>query len=62
MLDAWRARSVTLGRDVRIDLGADDLVGRAVDVTSDGHLVLEPFEGGRRTIAVGDVVHLRPVG
>ena len=62
VLDAWRARSVTLGRDVRIDLGSGDLVGRAVDVTSDGHLVVEPLEGGRRTIAVGDVVHLRPVG
>jgi BirA family transcriptional regulator, biotin operon repressor / biotin---[acetyl-CoA-carboxylase] ligase len=61
VLDAWRARSVTLGRDVRIDLGADDLVGRAVDVTSDGHLVVEPLEGARRTIAVGDVVHLRPL-
>lgn len=61
VLDAWRDRSVTLGRDVRIDLGADDLVGKAVDVTADGHLVVEPLEGGRRTIAVGDVVHLRPV-
>ena len=60
VLDAWRARSVTLGREVRIDLGADDFVGTAVDVTEEGHLVVEPLEGGRRTIAVGDVVHLRP--
>lgn len=60
VLGAWRARSATLGRQVRIDLGADDLVGTAVDVTEDGHLVVEPLEGGRRTIAVGDVVHLRP--
>ncbi|HSP03026.1 MAG TPA: biotin--[acetyl-CoA-carboxylase] ligase, partial [Acidimicrobiales bacterium] len=51
VLDAWRARSTTLGRRVRIDLGADDLVGTAVDVTADGHLVVEPLEGGRRTIA-----------
>lgn len=61
VLDRWRALSCTLGRRVRIDLGADDVVGTAVDVTSEGHLVLEPLEGGRRTIAVGDVVHLRPV-
>ncbi len=61
VLDEWRTRSVTLGREVRIDLGADDLVGTALDVTPDGHLVVEPLEGGRRTIAVGDVVHLRPV-
>jgi BirA family biotin operon repressor/biotin-[acetyl-CoA-carboxylase] ligase len=61
VLDAWRRRSATLGRQVRIDLGADDVVGTALDVTADGHLVVEPLEGGRRTIAVGDVVHLRPL-
>lgn len=59
--DAWRERSATLGRRVRIDLGADDLEGTAVDITDEGHLVVETLEGDRRTIAVGDVVHLRPV-
>ncbi|MCU1370467.1 MAG: birA, biotin-(acetyl-CoA-carboxylase) ligase [Ilumatobacteraceae bacterium] len=58
---AWRERSATLGRRVRIDLGADDLVGTAVDITAEGHLVVETLEGDRRTIAVGDVVHLRPL-
>lgn len=58
---AWRERSATLGRRVRIDLGADDLEGTAVDITADGHLVVETVEGERRTIAVGDVVHLRPL-
>jgi len=56
---AWRARSATLGRRVRVDLGADDIVGTAVDVSPEGHLVVELLEGGRRTFAVGDVVHLR---
>ena len=59
--DAWRARSATLGRRVRIDLGADDLEGTAVDITDEGHLVVDTLEGERRTIAVGDVVHLRPI-
>jgi BirA family biotin operon repressor/biotin-[acetyl-CoA-carboxylase] ligase len=57
---AWRERSATIGRRVRVDLGSDDLVGTAVDVTGEGHLVVETLEGDRRTIAVGDVVHLRP--
>ena len=57
---AWKARSATLGRRVRVDLGTDDVVGTAVDVDDDGHLVVETLEGGRRTLAVGDVVHLRP--
>ena len=45
---------------MRVDLGADDVEGTAVDVTDDGHLVVETLDGDRRTFAVGDVVHLRP--
>ncbi|HVX19256.1 MAG TPA: biotin--[acetyl-CoA-carboxylase] ligase [Acidimicrobiales bacterium] len=60
LLAAWRAHAATLGRTVRIELGADDVVGTAIDVTGEGHLVVETVEGDRRTIAVGDVVHLRP--
>ncbi len=59
VMRAWRDRSATLGRRVRVDLGTDDVVGTAVDVTADGHLVVETPEGERRTFAVGDVVHLR---
>ena len=58
---AWRERSATLGSRVRVDLGTDDVVGTAVDVTEAGHLVVETVEGERRTLAVGDVVHLRPL-
>jgi BirA family biotin operon repressor/biotin-[acetyl-CoA-carboxylase] ligase len=60
LLVEWRRRSATLGRRVRVDLGAHDVEGTAVDVTDDGHLVVETLEGDRRTVAVGDVVHLRP--
>jgi BirA family biotin operon repressor/biotin-[acetyl-CoA-carboxylase] ligase len=59
LLTEWRERSATLGRRVRIDLGQDDVEGTAVDVTAEGHLVVETLEGERRTIVVGDVVHLR---
>jgi BirA family biotin operon repressor/biotin-[acetyl-CoA-carboxylase] ligase len=60
LLGEWRARSATLGRRVRIDLGSDDVDGTAVDITDDGHLVVDTVEGDRRTFAVGDIVHLRP--
>ena len=56
---AWRSRSATLGRQVRVDLGPDDVVGTAVDITDEGHLVVNTLDGDRRTLAVGDVVHLR---
>jgi BirA family biotin operon repressor/biotin-[acetyl-CoA-carboxylase] ligase len=61
LLAEWRRRSATLGRRVRVDLGADDVEGTAVDVTAEGHLVVETPAGDRRTLAVGDVVHLRPI-
>jgi BirA family biotin operon repressor/biotin-[acetyl-CoA-carboxylase] ligase len=61
LLAEWRRRSATLGQRVRVDLGADDVEGMAVDVTPDGHLVVETLEGERRTVAVGDVLHLRGV-
>ncbi|MEY2404152.1 MAG: BirA family transcriptional regulator [Acidimicrobiaceae bacterium] len=54
ILDAWRATSATLGRRVRVDLGSETIEGIAHDVTDEGHLIV-----GNRTIAVGDVVHLR---
>ena len=60
LVSAWRDRSATLGRRVRVDLGADEVEGTAVDVTGEGHLVVEADTGERRTLAVGDVVHLRP--
>jgi BirA family transcriptional regulator, biotin operon repressor / biotin---[acetyl-CoA-carboxylase] ligase len=60
LLDRWRERSATLGRRVRVDLGSHDVEGTAVDLTDEGHLVVETLEGERRSFAVGDVVHLRP--
>lgn len=59
LLAEWRARSATLGRRVRVDLGRDDIVGEATDITDDGHLVVTT-EHGPRVVVVGDVVHLRP--
>ncbi|MDP1819892.1 MAG: biotin--[acetyl-CoA-carboxylase] ligase [Acidimicrobiales bacterium] len=59
LLDEWRRRSATLGRRVRVELDDEDVVGTAVDVTPDGHLVVAPDEGPVRTFAVGDVIHLR---
>jgi BirA family biotin operon repressor/biotin-[acetyl-CoA-carboxylase] ligase len=56
-----RDRCVTIGRTVRVDLDGRSLEGRAVDLTAEGHLVLDG-PGGRLEVAAGDVVHLRPGG
>jgi BirA family biotin operon repressor/biotin-[acetyl-CoA-carboxylase] ligase len=57
--EAWRAASATLGRQVRVELGSEVVEGLAVDVTEEGHLVVQTPAGDRRTISAGDVVHLR---
>jgi BirA family biotin operon repressor/biotin-[acetyl-CoA-carboxylase] ligase len=62
LLDAYRARSATLGRQVRVDLVAASVRGEAVDITPDGHLVVQTAGGTRRVVAAGDVMHLRGAG
>jgi len=54
-----RRRCVTLGRAVRVELSNEVLIGRAADLTDDGRLLVET-DVGRREVAAGDVVHLRP--
>ncbi len=57
VLDAWRARSDTLGRGVRVELGAETVEGLAEDIAPDGSLIVDG-----RALAAGDVTHLRAVG
>jgi BirA family biotin operon repressor/biotin-[acetyl-CoA-carboxylase] ligase len=59
LLDEWRDRSATLGHAVRVEHGDGEVEGTAVDITDDGHLVVETPDGSRRTFTIGDVVHLR---
>ncbi|SHN45382.1 BirA family transcriptional regulator, biotin operon repressor / biotin-[acetyl-CoA-carboxylase] ligase [Cryptosporangium aurantiacum] len=60
LLDAYRRRCDTLGRDVRVDVPAGDpLHGRAVDIDADGRLVVDTASG-RVAVAAGDVIHVRP--
>lgn len=60
LLDAYRERCVTIGSDVRVDLIDRQLVGRAVDITDSGALVVE-VDDTEHIVTTGDVVHLRPV-
>ncbi|HUD16863.1 MAG TPA: hypothetical protein VMQ59_06340, partial [Acidimicrobiales bacterium] len=57
----FRARCVTLGTPVRVELAHEQFEGTATDVTAEGHLVVE-VGGEHRTVIAGDVVHLRPTG
>jgi BirA family transcriptional regulator, biotin operon repressor / biotin---[acetyl-CoA-carboxylase] ligase len=56
---AYRRRSATLGRNVRVLLGPDESVeGVATDVDGDGRLVVQTPDA-LRIFGAGDVVHVR---
>jgi BirA family transcriptional regulator, biotin operon repressor / biotin---[acetyl-CoA-carboxylase] ligase len=62
LLEEYRARCDTLGRQVRVVLpGETSLAGEAVDVDSTGQLEVVDRSGRRHTVFAGDVVHLRAV-
>jgi BirA family transcriptional regulator, biotin operon repressor / biotin---[acetyl-CoA-carboxylase] ligase len=55
VLKAWRDRAQIQGKEVRVTSFDDVLIGRAVDVDSDGALILETRGGERKRIVAGDV-------
>jgi BirA family biotin operon repressor/biotin-[acetyl-CoA-carboxylase] ligase len=66
LLDGYRAACATLGSRVRIEQpGGRQAECTALDVDTDGRLVVQDPgapAGATRTVAAGDVVHLRPGG
>lgn len=60
VLEAYRRMLVTLGSRVRIERREGEVVGLALDVDADGRLLVA-LEQDVVAVAVGDVVHLRPL-
>lgn len=58
VLGAYRDRCATLGREVRVELAGGTVTGRAVNVSDDGHLLVDTGHDTTE-LAVGDVVHVR---
>ena len=57
---AYRSSCSTLGRKIRVDLGAGDVrTGTAVRIDDDGRLVVD-LGGTERALAAGDVTHVLP--
>jgi BirA family biotin operon repressor/biotin-[acetyl-CoA-carboxylase] ligase len=57
--DAWRSRSVTLGRTVKVRMGDRDIEGVAEELDTSGALLVRTASGLER-VMTGDVVLLRP--
>lgn len=54
-----RSRCTTIGTRVRVESSDSTFDGMAVDITAEGHLVVDVDDQGPRTVVVGDVIHLR---
>jgi BirA family transcriptional regulator, biotin operon repressor / biotin---[acetyl-CoA-carboxylase] ligase len=55
VLQAWRDRAQIEGKRVRVTSFGDVLIGRAIDVDSDGALILETRRGEQKRIVAGDI-------
>jgi BirA family biotin operon repressor/biotin-[acetyl-CoA-carboxylase] ligase len=54
----YRRRCATVGKMVRVTLPDEVFTGTAIDITVEGHLIVD-VGACFRTVAAGDVVHLR---
>ncbi len=61
LLDEYRRRCVTIGARVRVEMADMTTEGTATAIDDDGHLVVTDDDGIALVVAVGDVIHLRPV-
>jgi BirA family biotin operon repressor/biotin-[acetyl-CoA-carboxylase] ligase len=59
ILKAWRSRAHIKGRRVTVTSFGETLAGVAIDVDSDGALILETENGRRKRVVAGDVEYRR---
>lgn len=55
ILKAWRDRAYIQGKRVKVTSFGESIVGTAIDVDSDGALILETTDGKRKRIVAGDI-------
>lgn len=59
ILDKWRAYNVTLGRRIKLACRREHLEGLAMDIDSDGGILVRKDSGIVEKFMAGDIVHLR---
>ncbi len=59
ILNAWRDRARVEGRKVKVTSFGETLVGTAIDVDSDGALILETEDGDTKRVVAGDIEYYR---
>ena len=58
LLEEWRSLSATLGREVRIIAPGGEIIGQAIDIDTNGALILKADDGSLNTAIAGDCIHL----
>lgn len=58
LIDAWKMLAITIGRQVKIVTLQGETEGTAVDIDSNGSLILRLTDGSLQTILYGDCFHL----
>jgi BirA family biotin operon repressor/biotin-[acetyl-CoA-carboxylase] ligase len=61
ILKAWKDRARLKGRRVKVTSFGEAMVGTAIDVDSDGALILETADGKRKRIVAGDIEYKKKV-
>jgi len=61
ILKAWRERAQIKGRPVKVTSFGETLTGVAIDVDSDGALILETADGKRKRVVAGDIEYKKKV-
>lgn len=59
ILEQWRHYNITLGKRIKVSFQNELIEGEAVDIDSDGGLLLRKDSGITRKIMSGDVIHCR---
>ena len=59
LLEEWKSLSTTLNRDVRIVSSGEVIVGQAIDINTNGALIVKGKDGSLRAVIAGDCFHLR---
>ena len=58
LLEEWKSLSTTLNKDVRIVAPDEEIVGRAIDIDTNGALIVQIQDGPLRNVFAGDCIHL----
>ena len=59
IIDKWRDWSISLGRRVRVIFQKEHIEGQAIDIDTDGGLLIRNDSGLTQKVMAGDVVHCR---